>query len=255
MRPDYRHGLRGLGKKNAHLIGDRSEHRSKLSRLIGIVNLTAELTDDVALRVDLVLHVTLLGCAELLDHRSLEVRDGIGERVGLVQRSKLTLITLLGHQLLHVAAALTQLGSEIGIARLDSVLDLKSGHAGLGSKSGDAVTDTLNTGIDEIEILTERVSKVLDSGTGSLAIRVDGVHQEFATGIVVHLVGKESGTGITAEATVTEAAKAAPATTEGKTEKESYDSATPAISSEESPVILGSVDISRICHSKIDFDC
>ena len=204
--PDHGDGLGLLAPDVVDLLLDGSEHGCDGSGLAVIVDLTAELGDDLALAVDLGLHVAFLGVAELLDNGGLEVGDrvdvalacaidGTTEGVGLLDGAELVLVTLGGDEELVLAAALAELAGEIGVARLDRVDDLEGGHSGLCGEGSDTVADSADTGVDEVKVLPEHRGEVLGRRPSGLTLGGDGVHQQLPAGVVVDLVGEETGAG------------------------------------------------------------
>lgn len=173
------------------------------------------------------------------------VRDGTGiavslrsESIGLLKGAELGLIPLLSRQKAILAATLGQLGGKCTVAGLDGVDDLRDGDGLLECEAGKARLQGLDRAVDQIEVLAKHGRETLSRGTGCFTLRGDRIHEEFPTGVVVNLVGKETSTGTSAEA-VTKAAEAAPTITEEKAEEESEDSAAPATKPVTKAAIVG----------------
>ena len=207
LRPLHVNSGKLLGCDLVDLGCDGSQHvvdiAHNLTCLSGVVGGCAKLTDDVGLSVNLGLHLALFEVAELVvNHRRLVGnRSGdsrsvavslTGQSVGLLDGANLCLISLLDGEELLLAAAVLECADYACVAGSDLVDNLRHGYRLLESEGAQSVLYIQHTSVDEVEILAECGGEVGDGGARSLTLRGDGIHNEFASAIVIELVGEES---------------------------------------------------------------
>lgn len=210
-----------LGGNGIDLVVQGTESGVELLGLHVVADLSAQLSDDVTLRFDLVLQLTFLQGTELVDDHGTLVLDSAEDGVRLLAHRELVGCLVLGKLKSHVgvvcgylraegvglltrgqtvlAAALGKLFAKVGVTCLDGVDYLKAAHA-------DLRTDLAEFKTHDVNVVTHAVYVAVGNGgqlTQSVCSAIQGLQDEIPASVVVELVGNKARTTIGTVETVT----------------------------------------------------